>query len=136
MSDIRVIPVSVEYTHRWWPAAQRWMSEAEQHSDDYTLDQLKVDVVAGRSQLIMLMDGADDVGALVVEFLNYPGARVAFIQAYGGRQTTAPEVWADVARYLRARGASRCRGACRPSVARLLERIGFTHRYTIMEAAL
>ena len=133
---VSVYHIEPEFIHRVWADAAEFLRECEQYGDEYTIDQLKVDVVAGRTHLLVMADPEKVVGALLIDFINYPNKRVGFIKAYGGVLTTTEQVWADVADWMRKRGATATQCAVRDSVARLIQKIGFEPRYTIMEQEL
>jgi hypothetical protein len=87
----------------------------------------------------MLIVAADDSGirgAAVVNFINRPNDRVAFIVAMGGKLISSKETFTEFSALLKAFGATYIEGAARESIARLWTRYGLEEKYRIVGVKL
>lgn len=97
------------------------------------LSQLRMLITARQADLVLVLDGDALVGAIAIEFIQYPNYRVANFIATGGRRLFARE--SDVSElkaWLKERGASKIQGYCPPAVARLWCRLGFHVAYQVV----
>lgn len=113
------------------------LASALVHSDgEYNLDQLKAMLVNGSQILLVLVDDENKIQTgFTVEWINYPNDRVAFLTAIGGR--TDLSAFNQFKEWVKTSGGTKIQGATFESVARLWKmKLGFKHKYTIMEYAL
>jgi hypothetical protein len=120
-----------------WNDVAPLLASAMVHVDgEYTLDQLKVMLVDGKQTLLVLVDDDNKIQtAFTIEWISYPNDRVAFLTAIGGK--TDLNAFNQFKDWVKASGGTKIQGATFESVARLWKmKLGFKHKYTIMEYAL
>jgi len=87
---------------------------------DCTLDQLKLLLVKGEQTLLVSVDDKSVInGAMTVEFINYPNARVMFITALGGHGIVNDETFSQVESWARLQGATKVSAWAQEAQARL-----------------
>lgn len=132
---IEIVPPA--YVHIVWPQVLPLLTPAIEHNcGDYTIDQLKALVAQDQYKLLVVTEGTELCGAIVLEFFNRPNHRVAFVQAMGGRGFVNEDVFNQMCNIARGFGATSLEGAVRPSMQRLMERRGMTEKYRIMGLVL
>lgn len=133
-----VSEVPLEYTVIIWPHVEHFIEQSLQHScGELTAADARVYVTQGHWVLLSVYNEDNNVvGALVVQFFNRVRDRVAFIVAMGGKTILSPETFDQFASILMRNGATCVEGGVRKSVARLLHRYGFTHKYSIVGRSL
>ena len=137
--NLTVQPVDVAYLHLVWPEVEPFLIPAlERSAGEATVDQIKVYLIDGRNDLLVVIDEHNKIhGALIVQFNNYPNLREAFIVAIGGKFIADRGAWAHFEVWAKRKGASVVRGQAYESVARLWRRaFGFTNRYVVVEKIL
>lgn len=133
MLNLRIV-TSVQQA---WNDVAPLLASAMVHVDgEYTLDQLKVMLVDGKQTLLVLVDEDNKIQtAFTIEWINYPNDRVAFLTAIGGK--TDLNAFNQFKDWVKASGGTKIQGATFESVARLWKmKLGFKHKYTILEYAL
>ena len=108
--------------HTVWDKVSPYLEKAMEHSGgEYNLDQLKVFLSQGLQALIVFIDNANSniIGAVTVEFINYPNERVAFVTSVGGKALASRDLWDQFEAWCKQNGATMVRGAAFESVARL-----------------
>lgn len=129
--------VHKNFVSQSWNLVSGFIGDALEHTDDYSLDQVKVYLTNGQWSLIVALDDLGKIkGCCTVSFLNYPNHRVAFITAIGGKFISDKEIYKEFTDLLKAQGATKVQGAARESIARLWRRLGFTEKYVIVENSL
>ena len=104
---------------------------------EYSIDQLRAMVARGQHALLVATDDQNEIhGAATVAFENHPNQRIAFVTTLGGRLIVCKELRNQLFEWCRDQGATRIRGACRKSAARLFERMGMKPIYIIMDKQL
>jgi len=136
---VKVQPVSVEHVAQVWPKVVRFISSALKYSSgDYTAEQARVYLSLGTWSMIVAVDDEGDIkGVTVIQYINRPNDRVAFIIAIGGKLISDPDTWSNFTDLLRFNGATKVEGAARKSIARLWAiKFNFTEKYRIVEVSL
>lgn len=136
---MKVQPVSVEHVAQVWPKVVRFISSALKYSSgDYTAEQARVYLSLGTWSMIVAVDDEGDIkGVTVIQYINRPNDRVAFIIAIGGKLISDPDTWSNFTDLLRFNGATKVEGAARKSIARLWAiKFNFTEKYRIVEVSL
>jgi hypothetical protein len=136
---VKVQPVSVEHVAQVWPKVVRFISSALKYSSgDYTADQARVYLSLGTWSMIVAVDDESEIkGVTVIQYINRPNDRVAFIIAIGGKLISDPDTWSNFTDLLRFNGATKVEGAARKSIARLWAiKFNFTEKYRIVEVSL
>lgn len=129
--------VHKNFVSQTWNLVSGFIGGALEHTDDYSLDQVKVYLTNGQWQLIVALDDSGKIkGCCTVTFQSYPNDRVAFITTIGGKFISDKEIYKEFKELLKTQGATKVQGAARKSIARLWRRLGFTEKYVIVENKL
>lgn len=129
---MKIQHVDTAYIHQTWPLVEDFIKWALDYQTDYTLEHVKTFLSNGSWMLIVAADDSGIRGAAVVNFMNRPNDRVAFIVAMGGKLISSKETFADFGALLKAFGATYIEGAARESIARLWTRYGLEEKYRIV----
>lgn len=128
---MKIQHVPVEWVPSVWPRVAAFIEAGVAYSQgDYTVEHMQAFVTSG--QQLLLVAVADDntlAGAMTVQFFNRPTARVAFITSVGGTGILTRDTLAQLKAILAGFGATALEAAARPSVTRLLGRLGFAPKY-------
>jgi hypothetical protein len=130
--------VGQQYISQTWDLIEKYIVESQQYGGgDYSSEHVKVYLTSGQWVLIVAVDEQNVIhGAMTITFNNYPNHRVAFITATGGKGIITKNSLQQLREILKSFGATRIRAAVRPSMERLLHRVGFFKRYTIAETQI
>lgn len=115
----------IEYVHanfvqQTWPAVGGMLERALEFSGgEYSAEHLRMMVVRGEQQLFVVVEDGRIIGAITVEFANFPNDRVAFITAIGGRLIARQDLFDELKSVLRQQGCTKIKGEAREAVARL-----------------
>jgi hypothetical protein len=135
---VQIVPI--DFIAEVWPRVDKFISLALSHSKgDYNAEHAKVYLTNGSWSLVIAIDETTGniSGALIVEFINRPNNRIAFIVAIGGKGVATPEKWAQFIALMKQKGATKIEGAARASVARLwASKLNFTEKYKVMEISI
>jgi hypothetical protein len=117
-----------------WRDGAHVLSEATKWAmRDVTTDQLKMLLARGERTLIGMRDGDAVVGWAAVSVNQMPNIRVLHVYAMAGRGIVEPASLALLKEYAAANGCSSIRGCVRPSMLRLMRRLGAQPIYTTFE---
>ena len=133
---MKIQHVDTAYIHQTWPLVENFIKWALDYQTDYTLEHVKTFLSNGSWVLIVAVDDSGIRGAAVVNFVNRPNDRVAFIVTMGGKLISSKETFADFSALLKAFGATYIEGAARESIARLWTRYGLEEKYRIVGVKL
>ena len=130
--------VGHQYINQTWDLIEKYIVESQQYGGgDYSSEHVKVYLTSGQWVLIVAVDEQNVIhGAMTITFNNYPNHRVAFITATGGKGIITKNSLQQLREILKSFGATKIRAAVRPSMERLLHRVGFFKRYTIAETQI
>jgi hypothetical protein len=130
--------VGQQYISQTWDLIEKYIVESQQYGGgDYSSEHVKVYLTSGQWVLIVAVDEQNVIhGAMTITFNNYPNHRVAFITATGGKGIITENSLQQLREILKSFGATKIRAAVRPSMERLLYRVGFFKRYTIAETQI
>jgi len=130
--------VGQQYISQTWDLIEKYIVESQQYGGgDYSSEHVKVYLTNGQWVLIVAVDEQNVIhGAMTITFNNYPNHRVAFITATGGKGIITKNSLQQLREILKSFGATKIRAAVRPSMERLLHRVGFYKRYTIAETQI
>jgi hypothetical protein len=102
-----------------------------------TIDQVKMLLTKGLQTLLIADDEGELVGAMVVEFVNYPNERVIFLVELGGNAVVDQSVLDQVEDWARQNGATRMCAWADDARARLYKmKSGFTTARHVVEKKL
>jgi hypothetical protein len=137
---MKIQHVPPEYVNQVWLQVSDFVQAAidnQEGESDYTLDQVRTFVTAGKWMLVVAVTGDGKIrGCAVVNFFNRPNHRVAFITHIGGKLVTSPDTFNQFRTLLVTFGATSIEGAVNDAVARLWRRYGFIEKYRIVEVKL
>lgn len=135
---ITVRPVPVDYVSQTWPLVKGFVSKAHEHGGgDYSLDQIKMHLALGTWLLLVAVDDENRIhGAMTVSFINYPNDRVAFVTSTGGKKICTEDSLRQMKEIVRGLGATKIQAGGRPAMVRMLGRLGFKERYTVVETKI
>lgn len=121
-----------------WPEVSALLGAAlEKGEGELDLSQLRMLIATRQADLVIVQDGGQVVGAIAIEFIQYPNYRVANFIATGGRRLFARDSDLEQLKtWLKSRGASKIQGYCPPAVARLWGRLGFHVAYQVVRCDL
>lgn len=132
-------PVPVQLVNQIWDKVEPFIKSAgdKAGTTEYTVEQIKVYLVLGDWMLLVATDENKEIhGAATINFINYPGDRVAFVTAIGGKLVSSPETFAQMSNIFKANGATKIQGLARDSIARLWKRFGFEEKAILVETKL
>ena len=87
---------------------------------DFTLDQLKLLLGRGEQTLLVSVNENNVLnGAMTVEFINRPNARIMFITALGGNEIVNNETFSQVEVWAKSQGATKAGAWAQEAQARL-----------------
>jgi len=119
-----------------WPQVSDQLLRAlKTNKGEETLDQVRLQIVQGRYNLLVYTgDNAVVETVVVAEFLNYPNARIVHV-AYAAKSLSKDglEAFKEWAKW---HGASQVQTFCADAQARLFKRYGFTDTYHVMRVAI
>ena len=134
---MKVEYVPTSHVHQHWNAVSGFLTAALEYAGgEITLDQLRADLGQNRAALYKVTEDGKIIGAISVVFQNQRNARVAFVNAIGGRWIAKQEGFEQFAALLKQAGATHIAGAGRDAIVRLWDRLGLKKKYTVFEAAL
>lgn len=136
---MKIQPVLATSVAQVWPSVEKHIASALEYSKgDYNADHAKVYLSRGDWNLFVAVNKSNTIkGAAIVEYINRPNDRVAFMIAIGGRLITSADTFSQFKDLLKFDGATKLEGAARESVARLwMSRFGCTEKYRIVEVSL
>ena len=139
--SLTVRPVEVNHIQQVWPMVQSHIQESFDKGGDfpewaagYNISHVQSFLTSGQWLLLVAVDEETMVhGAMTISFINYPLHRVAFVTSIGGKFVANPELTEQVKALVKAHGATKMQAFCRKSMVRLLSRVGFEPRNTLVE---
>jgi len=135
---IQVHTVSSDKVYQTWKDVEGYLKASiETGIGDCTIDQLKLLLVQGKQTLLVGVEDDTIVGAMTVEFVNYPNDRAMFITALGGRGIVNDETFSQVETWAKLQGATKSAAWAKEAQARLYQqKAGFTTMRYVMEKKL
>jgi hypothetical protein len=132
---IKVDLVAPDYVYQVWDDVKDFLEASiKTGTGTCTLDQLKLLLAKNYQTLLVGVDEQNNiVGAMAVEFINYPNARTMFITAFGGFHVIKADPLAEVENWARSQGATKITAWCEEAQARLYrQKAGFnTIRFVV-----
>jgi hypothetical protein len=121
-----------------WPVVGGFLAAALAHSEgELTAADVREMVEAGRAFVLVVVEGGEIIAAGAVEISEYPRYKVATIIAVGGKRVFLRRSELDWLRMVaRDMGCAKVQTYCRPSMARLLEKLGMREAYRVMRCDL
>ena len=139
-----MIPLQVKYVgkellNRYWPLCELHIERGLIPSQgEANAKHVLLELEAGRAQLIVGEDAAGVVHtALAVQFQPMPNYTVAHVYSIGGRGVIDnAHHWAGIKAWMKANGAVKVQGVCRPAQVRLWGKLGFEPVYQVVRQDL
>ena len=132
---IKVDLVAPDYVYQVWDDVKDFLDASiKTGTGTCTLDQLKLLLTKNYQTLIVGLDKNNKiVGAMTVEFVNYPNARTMFITALGGFGVVTSDIWKQVEDWAKLQGVTKVSAWCEEAQARLYkQKAGFnTIRFVV-----
>ena len=137
---LKIRPVDVAYVQQTWPLVSEFIADALEQGEgpkDYNSDHIRMFLSSGQWVLLVAVDDEAVIqGAATISLMNYPMSRIAFITAIGGKFVINKETAIQLRALLTQYGATKIQAFVRPSMERLLTRVGFFPRTKLVEATL
>lgn len=135
---MKIQPVPQHFIAQTWPHVERFIAKTMKFSGgDYSLDQIKMYLSQGTWLLLVAVDEDNSIqGAMTVSFLNYPNDRVAYVTTTGGKGICTADALEQMKSIVSSMGATKVQAGGRPAIVRMLSRLGFSQRYTVVEAGI
>lgn len=121
-----------------WPVIGPYLDKALSHSEgEICAEDVRQMVRDGQAFVLVVVAGGAILAAGAVEIVRYPRYKAANIIAVGGKRVflRADEL-AWVCRLARDMGCTKLQTFCRPSMARLLGKLGMREAYRLMRCDL
>ncbi|WP_354686689.1 hypothetical protein [Cupriavidus necator] len=134
IADRRLTVLAPASLDACWPVVGGFLNDALAHSEgELTADDIREMVKAERAFVLVVIESGEIIAAGAVEINEYPRYRVANIIAVGGQRVFLRRSELDWLRMVvRDMGCAKLQTYCRPSMARLLERLGMREAYRVM----
>lgn len=133
----KVYKLALQFLDQEWPKIKGYLEEALKYCDELDLSQLRMLIARGDADAFVVFKNETLCGCFVSETVQYPNYRVANVIAAGGKMICNPEFWKVFSPWLKSLGYSKVQCYCRPSVARMINRIdGFKTTHFIVRSDL
>lgn len=139
MVNLLVKYVTKEELQRYWPLCEAHIERGLMPAQgEANAKHVLLELEAGRAQLIVGEDALCNVHtALAVQFQPMPNYTVAHVYSIGGRGVIDnAHHWAGIKAWMKANGAVKVQGICRPAQARLWGKLGFESVYQVVRQDL
>jgi hypothetical protein len=139
MVDLNLKYVSKEELPHYWPLCETHIERGLLPAQgEANAKHVLLELEAGRAQLIVGEDAQGKVHtALAVQFQLMPNYIVAHVYSIGGRGVIdSAHHWAGIKAWMKANGAIKVQGVCRPAQARLWGKLGFESVYQVVRQDL
>ena len=141
---VSIQTVDTAYISQIWPKVETFIKDALEKGGDfpdwaasYNINHVQQYLTSGAWLLFVGIDEANNIlGAATVSFINCPLHRIAFVTTIGGHLITSQDTFEQFSTILKARGATKIQGYCRPAILRLWKRYKFEPRNTLAEVLL
>lgn len=132
MTILQVVPTN--YAAQVWPSVEAFFDGTQKHDiGNNTIEQMRMQVLTGNWTMIVCLVGEVITGAFLLSFINHPNSRVAFITCCGGKAVTSRDCFVQLKTIAESMGATKIQACARPSVVRMLRRVGFEQITAVVE---
>lgn len=134
--NLTIRHVNKDFVSQTWPLVEGFLASAVEKGggQDYGTEQIKVYLITGQWVLLVATDDQGAIhGAATLSFINYPNYRVAFVTSTGGKLICNEDTLTQLKNIAQHFGATKIQAGARESVVRMLQRLGFEERYTVIE---
>jgi hypothetical protein len=134
---ISIQTVNPSHVHQVWGTVGHFIKSAVDVAlgdADFTLDQLKMQLVSGSQTLLVAVENEVIIGAATIQVSSLPNHRVATLTTTGGRGVTNPEVMEQVVAWAKTQGATKIRAFASGARIRLYKhQLGLIATETVVE---
>lgn len=121
----------------WHIAAPMLQKAIDVDPTSTTIEQVEFAVRTGTTQLLMWEEPDEGfTGAVTVEFVDYPRARVAHVNLMGGKGVVRKHVFEEAQNWMRAHGATKAQCWCQDDLVPMYEKMGMTNTHKVMRIEL
>lgn len=133
--EIAVLIVGQEWIHTVWPKVEGFITAAlKEGLGEYSLDNVKAELVSGAQTLFIGTDGENVVGSCTVKLYNGPQQKIAYITSYGGKHVTTKELFEYIESWCINMGASKIQAYAKEPQMRLYRKaLGFSAPCYVVE---
>jgi hypothetical protein len=121
-----------------WPIAAPMLQKAiDLDPSAVTIEQVEFSVRTGAVHLLV-WDEPDEglTGAVTVEFIDYPRARVAHVNLMGGKGIVRDYVFDEAKEFMRLNGAKKAQCWARGSLVEMYKKMGMENTHQVMRIEL
>jgi len=102
-----------------------------------TIEQVEQAVRTGRSFLLVWVEPEVGItGAVTVEIIDYPRARVAHVNLMGGKGIVREHVFEEAKNWMRLMGATKAQCWAKGTLVQMYEKMGLTNTHQVMRVDL
>ena len=126
--------VQTNYAAQVWPLVEPFLEKTDKHGlGNHTLEQMRMQVLTGAWAMVACVKEGAVVGAYLLQLINHPNSRVAFITCCGGKGITTKDCFNQLNAIAESMGATKIQACARPSVVRMLRNVGFEQITAVVE---
>ena len=121
-----------------WPVAAPMLQKAiDIDPNAVTIEQVEFSVRTGAVHLLMWDEPGEGLtGAVTVEFMDYPRARVAHVNLMGGKGIVKKHVFEEAQNWMRMHGATKAQCWCQDNLVPMYEKMGMKNTHKVMRIEL
>lgn len=121
-----------------WPIAAPLLQKAiDLDPESITIEQVEFFIRTGHTYLLVWDEpGVGIIGAITVEFIDYPRYRVAHSNLLGGKAFARQHIFEEVCNWMRAHGATQAQGWAQGTIVKMYEKLGMTNTHQVMRIKL
>ena len=121
-----------------WPIAAPLLQKAvDLEPEMITIEQVEYSVRTGRV-FLLVWEEADEgiIGAVTVEFIDYPRERVAHVNLMGGKGIVRDHVFEATKDWMKSCGATKAQCWARGTLVQMYEKMGMENTHQVMRIKL
>ncbi len=121
-----------------WPLAAPMLQKAiDIDPNAVTIEQVEFSVRTGAVHLLVWEEPGEGLtGAVTVEFIDYPRARVAHVNLMGGKGIVRAHVFEAAKEWMRSFGATKAQCWARGTLVQMYEKMGLENTHQVMRIKL
>lgn len=133
-----LVHVDPRFLYKVWPTVAPMLQRSlDINPDVENIDQLELLILQQRQHLLVwVTDEKEVVGAVTVEFINYPLQRIAHVNHMGGKGIVREHVFKEAQDWMRANGAVIAQCWCKDNLVGMYEKMGMTNTHKVMRMTL
>ena len=121
----------------WGVAAPLLQRAIDLDPEAITIEQVEHAVRTGRSHLLVWIEPEVEItGAVTVDLIDYPRARVAHVNLMGGKGIVREHVFEEAKNWMRLMGATKAQCWAKGSLVQMYEKMGLTNTHQVMRVSL